>query len=125
MSESIYEECLKQAEAASLGSIDNSTSATLFLLQCSIERLEAAQKDQYVSVDMISESILKADQLLEQAQQTSRDLTSWMLILCGALVFFMQAGFAMLCAGNVRVENTHVSYEIVQNSMSAVEKKPY
>lgn len=34
----------------------------------------------------------------------------WLLILCGALVFFMQAGFAMICAGCVRKKN-------VQNSM--------
>ena len=27
------------------------------------------------------------------------ELTDWLLILCGALVFFMQAGFAMVCAG--------------------------
>ncbi|KAL7558883.1 hypothetical protein ACA910_019419 [Epithemia clementina (nom. ined.)] len=35
---------------------------------------------------------------------------SWFLIICGALIFFMQAGFAMLCAGCVRKKN-------VQNSM--------
>jgi len=28
------------------------------------------------------------------------------MVLCGALVFFMQAGFAMLCAGSVRRKNT-------------------
>lgn len=30
------------------------------------------------------------------------DLQSWLLILAGALVFFMQAGFAMVCAGAIR-----------------------
>ena len=28
------------------------------------------------------------------------------MVLCGAFVFFMQAGFAMLCAGSVRRKNT-------------------
>ena len=38
------------------------------------------------------------------------NMNQWLLILCGALVFFMQAGFAMLCAGCVRKKN-------VQNTM--------
>ena len=35
-----------------------------------------------------------------------RDLDITWLILCGALVFFMQAGFGMLEAGSVRTKNT-------------------
>ena len=38
------------------------------------------------------------------------DTTNWLLVLAGALVFFMQAGFAMVCAGAVRKKN-------VQNTM--------
>jgi Amt family ammonium transporter len=29
----------------------------------------------------------------------------WLLIMTGALVFFMQAGFALVCAGAVRKKN--------------------
>ena len=32
-------------------------------------------------------------------------ITSWIFILTGALVFIMQVGFAMLCAGCVRKKN--------------------
>ena len=32
-------------------------------------------------------------------------MTDWLLILTGALVFFMQAGFAMVCAGAIRKKN--------------------
>lgn len=45
--------------------------------------------------------------LLESAtSETANDsafsdtLIKWMLLFAGALVFFMQAGFAMLCAGS-------------------------
>jgi Amt family ammonium transporter len=45
-----------------------------------------------------------------QKVQASHDasnttLTSWLLVIAGAMVFFMQAGFAMLCAGCVRKKN--------------------
>ena len=40
----------------------------------------------------------------------SPDLVSFLLTLSGALIFFMQTGFAMLCAGCVRLKN-------VQNTM--------
>ena len=33
-----------------------------------------------------------------------------LLVLAGAMIFFMQSGFAMLCAGSVRLKN-------VQNTM--------
>ena len=33
------------------------------------------------------------------------ELRRWLLIICGALVFFMQTGFAMICAGCVRKKN--------------------
>ncbi|KAL3923137.1 MAG: hypothetical protein SGILL_001829 [Bacillariaceae sp.] len=47
----------------------------------------------------------------QTAQQTSYASThTFLLVVCGALVFFMQTGFAMLCAGSVRLKN-------VQNTM--------
>lgn len=44
---------------------------------------------------------------IESNQKSNgRNINSQLLILSGALVFFMQAGFAMLCAGSVRKKNT-------------------
>lgn len=43
---------------------------------------------------------------LEEDQVVANEnLRSYLLLLSGALVFFMQAGFAMLCAGSVRRKN--------------------
>ena len=48
-----------------------------------------------------------ATKQMEVAQETSIvNMNAYLLILSGALVFFMQAGFAMLCAGSVRKKNT-------------------
>lgn len=38
------------------------------------------------------------------------NLHQWLFVITGAMVFFMQAGFAMLCAGAIRIKN-------VQNTM--------
>ena len=35
------------------------------------------------------------------------DMDHWLLVLTGALVFFMQAGFAMVCAGAIRKKNVN------------------
>ena len=51
------------------------------------------------------------------------DLTSWLLVLTGALIFFMQAGFAMVCAGAIRKKNLNntvciyylISFQILPN----------
>ena len=44
---------------------------------------------------------------LEEAyKSTGQNINANLLIISGALVFFMQAGFAMLCAGSVRKKNT-------------------
>lgn len=45
------------------------------------------------------------------------DLTRWFLVIAGALVFFMQAGFAMLCAGAVRKKN--VNNTLLKNLLDA------
>ena len=47
------------------------------------------------------------------------ELNSWLLIICGALVFFMQIGFAMLCAGAVRKKNITNTYVIDIKCVSA------
>jgi hypothetical protein len=47
-----------------------------------------------------------------QDAQESREasLRSFLLLVCGGMIFFMQSGFAMMCAGSVRLKN-------VQNTM--------
>eukprot|EP00977_Amphora_coffeiformis_P003663 scaffold710_cov171-Amphora_coffeaeformis.AAC.32 len=41
----------------------------------------------------------------ESTASKSSDLDEWLLVIAGGFVFFMQAGFAMLCAGCVRKKN--------------------
>jgi Amt family ammonium transporter len=43
------------------------------------------------------------------------EFEDWMLILCGFIVFFMQVGFAMVCAGCVRQKN--VSNTLLKNML--------
>jgi hypothetical protein len=40
------------------------------------------------------------------------EMTDWLLVLTGALVFFMQAGFAMVCAGAIRKKNINNTVSI-------------
>lgn len=46
----------------------------------------------------------------KQSNTKQKKYHSWLLVVCGGLIFFMQVGFAMLCAGCVRKKN-------VQNTM--------
>ena len=43
--------------------------------------------------------------LERQSYQLSSDILQWLLVIAGSMVMFMQAGFAMLCAGCVRKKN--------------------
>lgn len=45
------------------------------------------------------------------------DLNNWLLLLAGSLIFFMQPGFAMLCAGSVRRKN--VNNTMLKNLLDA------
>jgi len=45
------------------------------------------------------------------------DLAQWLLVVTGALIFFMQSGFAMLCAGAVRKKN--VNNTMMKNLLDA------
>mmetsp|Transcript_29028 Transcript_29028/g.79660 ORF Transcript_29028/g.79660 Transcript_29028/m.79660 type:complete len:520 (+) Transcript_29028:112-1671(+) len=69
--------------------------------QCAVETEGGGNE---LLLQCITEAIERKD-----ASKTT-DYTTWLLVLCGALIFFMQAGFAMLCAGCVRKKN-------VQNTM--------
>lgn len=46
-----------------------------------------------------------ADAALEIEFPVEDDVNTWFLLASGYLVFFMQCGFAMLCAGSVRAKN--------------------
>jgi hypothetical protein len=48
--------------------------------------------------------------LQEEELARAADLKNFLFVISGAMIFFMQAGFAVLCAGAVRVKN-------VQNTM--------
>lgn len=51
--------------------------------------------DHYATIEATAEA-------LQLATDNSRDMDVAYLVICGALVFFMQAGFAMLESGSVR-----------------------
>jgi Ammonium Transporter Family len=51
-----------------------------------------------------------SDMLESRSDGFSEDEVHFLLMICGSLIFFMQAGFAMLCAGCVQLKN-------VQNTM--------
>ncbi len=42
------------------------------------------------------------DKLQAETQKGALDTHTWLLVLSGALLFFMQAGFAVLCAGKLK-----------------------
>jgi Amt family ammonium transporter len=46
-----------------------------------------------------------SNSLEAHSARSNETVVSWLLILAGALVFFMQTAFAMLCAGCVRKKN--------------------
>lgn len=51
-----------------------------------------------------------AEAFEEEQSARAKDLQSFLFVVAGAMIFFMQSGFAMVCAGAVRLKN-------VQNSM--------
>lgn len=42
---------------------------------------------------------------VEVSAEADANMSRWLLVICGALVFFMQGGFAALCAERVRKKN--------------------
>jgi len=48
--------------------------------------------------------------LQDEERERNQDLQKFLFVIAGAMIFFMQSGFAMLCAGCVRIKN-------VQNTM--------
>lgn len=52
-----------------------------------------------------------------QQQSLASNVNTWMAVLAGAIIFIMQLGFAMLCAGAVRRKN--VSNTLLKNLLDA------
>lgn len=46
-----------------------------------------------------------SDRLEYLNESSAQDGNRWLMLFAAALIFFMQAGFAMLCAGCVRIKN--------------------
>lgn len=61
--------------------LDKATTGGVVMLECVVNELELGQNS------------------------NAEDSNTWFTIFAAALIFFMQAGFAMLCAGSVRVKN--------------------
>lgn len=56
--------------------------------------------------------------LLEAGQESSREnINNWFLIYAASLIFFMQSGFAMVCAGSVQKKN--VGNSMLKNLLDA------
>jgi len=54
---------------------------------------------------MSAEEALSLESLEASIATTNKGLDVFYLLFAGAMVFFMQAGFAMLCAGSIRAKN--------------------
>jgi hypothetical protein len=74
------------------------TSTTLYQ-RC----IEAHGDDQLLALKCVADYVESSQQY--NTASISDDVSNWLLILTGSMVFFMQAGFAMLCAGAVRKKN--------------------
>lgn len=78
--------------------MSNSTTSFPSLYEtCYQER----QGSQALTLQCIAVTFEEKKLQLEASHLNAR-INSWLLVICGALVFFMQAGFAMVCAGSVR-----------------------
>lgn len=61
--------------------------------------------------DMTTNIMQCVSDTYQESQDSRQDnLRSFLLVVCGGMIFFMQSGFAMMCAGSVRLKN-------VQNTM--------
>jgi Amt family ammonium transporter len=65
----------------------------------------ANQGSEALTLQCIAATFEERRREIESSHFNQTTLTNWMLVVCGALVFFMQAGFAMVCAGSVRKKN--------------------
>ena len=79
---------------------------TLNVVQCVVNWIENDRDNATISATATDDNFLDTFRA---------DMINWLLVLTGALVFFMQAGFAMVCAGAIRKKN-------VNNTVSSTRK---
>jgi len=83
----IYTQCSAAQQQQQLdGDFDGSVDPATYMLQCVSDTYQTVQDSR------------------------QENLRSFLLVVCGGMIFFMQSGFAMMCAGSVRLKN-------VQNTM--------
>ncbi len=58
------------------------------------------------------------DKLQAETQKAALDTHTWLLVLSGALLFFMQAGFAVLCAGTSICQERSIAYRSFDSVVS-------
>ena len=104
----IYAECVAQHQQQQQENGDTSTGSSSQQSQFQDDGTTSSS----TSTTTPAATILQCVSNYHQLTQDSRDmnLRNFLLIVSGGMIFFMQSGFAMLCAGNVRVKN-------VQNTM--------
>jgi hypothetical protein len=97
--QSVFYACQQQVAAAQVTSgIVNATTAQL--------------QQQY-------EALAKcvSDSFEEQRASDRLNVNHWLFVLAGSLVFIMQVGFAMLCAGCVRKKNVQKCVTQIQSDL--------
>lgn len=82
-----------------------------------LQEIETVLFTQCMNQDLTSPLQCIADGLERGQIANSQDINTWFLIIASALIFFMQAGFAMLCAGSVRIKN--VGNTMLKNLLDA------
>ncbi|GKY91462.1 ammonium transporter Amt3 [Mayamaea pseudoterrestris] len=98
--DNLHDWCLKQQQQSS----DSSVNATIGMLECVANAL--LDRASPTGSDNDNNEFRYANQNSMTTNISNREfIHSVALILCAALVWFMQAGFCMLCAGAVRRKN--------------------
>jgi hypothetical protein len=77
---------------------------TLDILQCLSNWIEEQNSTTSAATRM---NTTTTNTVIDDYDVFRADMVDWLLILTGALVFFMQAGFAMVCAGAIRKKNVN------------------
>ena len=72
------------------------------------ESCQASLGDNSQNVSAMMECV--ANSMEDSQNARDEDTKAFLFVVAGAMIFFMQSGFAMVCAGAVRLKN-------VQNSM--------
>jgi hypothetical protein len=99
---SVFEACREQAAEEMASWVNNSTAGFNFTDLAAAATWQLQQQQQAYN-NAVAKCL--ADTLQQQQADDRTNLNHWLLVLAGSLVFIMQVGFAMLCAGCVRKKN--------------------